>query len=432
MARQYRPLRGVRVLAFEAAFSLPAGTRTLSELGAEVVRISRPVRVSSNYITVVDGGGLGKPSVSINLKHEAGQALARDLAARADIVCNNFRPHVMAAFGLDYPALRARRPDIIVLQLTGYGSEQPWGDYPAYGPSVEAAGGLNLLTGAATDPPVRAGSGVFADQAGGRYAALALIAALEHRRRTGAGQFIDLSMCEAITHLTGDRALGTALTGALPARRGNRDAVAAPHGVYPCRGDDSWLALSVQTDAQWRALRTLLAASVLDDPALEDAAGRRAAHDTIDAAVRLWTQDRDKHEAAALLQAHGIPAGPVQSVSDIAFDPHLMARGAFAMVSHQRPILGHTAHPHLTTPWQATGRRRAPLPDIRDDGQDNAAVLRRWLGLRPRQVAALLRQGALLPLAEMQVDGTPPAPGAPHDPEFGERLGLPAAGEAAR
>ena len=434
---QFRPLRGVRILSFEAAFSLPAGTRTLAELGADVVQVSRPARVSGDYITVVDGNALSKSSLAVDLRHAEGQSLARRLALVADAVCNNFRPRVLRGYGLDPAALRAARPDLIWLQLSGYGTPGPWQDYPAYGPSVEAVGGMNALSGEADDPPVRVGSGVFADQASGRYAALALIAALERRRRTGQGAEIDLSMYESIVHLLGDRIVSGAARGAPPTRRGNRDAVHAPQGIYPCRSDergtlsdepqdaarrsslvahrsDQWLALTVATDAQWRALRELVGDDRLCDPTLERAEGRRAANDAIDAVIAAWTRGLEKNEAAALLQARGIAAGPVQAPGDLLYDPHLAARGAFSIVRHARPFVGAEAHPHLTTPWTARGSRRHALEDAPGDGAHNARVLRRWLGLRPAQVARLEREGALMAFRAYQpvppVGELPPSP----------------------
>jgi crotonobetainyl-CoA:carnitine CoA-transferase CaiB-like acyl-CoA transferase len=136
MRRAFRPLRGVRILSFEAAFSLPSGTRTLAELGADVVQVCRPARASGDYITVVDGNALSKASLAVNLRHPEGLALARRLALQADAVCNNFRPRVMRRYGLDADALRALNPELIVLQLSGYGTPGPWQDFPAYGPSV--------------------------------------------------------------------------------------------------------------------------------------------------------------------------------------------------------------------------------------------------------------------------------------------------------
>jgi crotonobetainyl-CoA:carnitine CoA-transferase CaiB-like acyl-CoA transferase len=428
--RQYLPLRGVRVLAFEAAFSLPSGTRTLAELGADVVRVGRPARGTprARYITVVDGGGLSKSSLSLNLGCEEGRDLARQLVARADVVCNNFRPRVMKRFGLDRDALWAIKPDLIILQLTGYGTPGPWQDFPAYGPSTEAAGGMNYLMGDEGDPPVRVGSGVFADQVGGRYAALALIAALVERRRTGRGRYIDLSMAEGITHLLGDAMLRAAATGRPPARHGNRDPHIAPQGIYPCRGTDEWIAISIVTPDQWRSLVDVIGDPALDREQYSTVAGRRREHDLIDARISAWTRGCTKHELAALLQERGIPAGPVQKTSDLPVDPHLIARGAFHPVRHRRPVLGYTAHPHLTTPWRATGHARAALRDYSGDGAENKPVLKRWLGLSARAVARMERAGVLQAAAWSPLPDLPAEPGVPVDPDFGARLGLPAEG----
>jgi crotonobetainyl-CoA:carnitine CoA-transferase CaiB-like acyl-CoA transferase len=235
----------------------------------------------------------------------------------------------------------------------------------------------------------------------------------------------------------------------MPARHGNRDPRIAPQGVYPCKDEggrmkdegrhsprlhpssfrlhpsDEWLALSVVTDAQWRALVDLIDDPVLRDPELGTVEGRRRCHDTIDRAIAAWTRTRDKRDAAALLQARGVPAGPVQKTSDLPFDPHLAARGAFHMVRHKRPILGYAAHPHLTTPWRATGRRRAALEDIHDEGEDNRRLLKRWLGLSAAEIRRLEREGALAPVREISVPAQPPPVGAPVFPDFAERLGLP-------
>lgn len=473
----FQPLRGARVLSFETAFSLPSGTRTLAELGAEVVRVGRLDHSTSDYINYVDGNAFSKLSLALNLQHAEGQALARRLVERADVVCNNFRPRVLERFGLGEADLRALKPGLITLQLSGYSATGGWRDYPAYGPSVEAAGGMNALSGGEDDPPVRVGSGVFADQASGRYAALALIAALERRQRTGEGQSIDLSMYESIVHLLGDAIVSTAKRAASPARRGNRDALYAPQGIYPCQGADEWLAVTVKTDAQWRAFRDLLTevypeereagaegaspcgvsaenastarfalptddprtalgaaddsgpCSLLQDPELDRAPGRRRRHDELDALIGSWTRRLEKNEAAALLQARGIPAGPVQKPGDLPFDPHLAARGAFSQVQHARPMLGATAHPHLTTPWQAAGRARHTLRDAPGDGAENARVLRRWLGLRAGEVARLERDGVLAPFRPFQLVPPTPATGAPVDPVFAARLGLPRAAD---
>jgi len=420
----YRPLRNVRILAFESAFSLPSGTRTLADLGAQVVRVGRPDIVAGPLTTQADGGRINKPALSIDLQTEAGRELTRRLVMASDAVCNNYRPRVMKRFALDYEALRKIKPDVIVLQLSGYGSGGPWGDFPAYGPSVEAAGGLNSLTGDESELPMRIGSGVFADQVGGRYAALALVAALERRRRTGEGQFLDVSMYEGIVHLIGEYIIAAALSQAPPRRYGNRDPLFAPQGVYPCAGEDEWVALSVETDDQWRALCRLLTDPRLQDPQMETAEERRCRADVIDAAIADWTGRHPKLEAAEMLQRAGIPGGPVQKVQDAPLDPQLEARGAFRAVRHRPPVLGYAAHPHLTLPWIVRGRGRPPLEDARYDGQDNVRILKKWLGLAPSEIKRLRAEGALLPIKRVEVTRDGAGLGR-LDPEFAQRLGLP-------
>ena len=424
MAR-FEPLKGVRVLSFEAAFSLPAGTRTLAELGAEVVQVSRPERVASDYITVVDGNALSKRMLALDLNKDEGRAIARRLALAADVVCNNFRPRVMERWELDAASLHALRPQLIVLQLSGYGATGPWRDYPAYGPSVEAAGGMNALSGSDRDPPVRVGSGVFADQAAGRYAALALVAALARRQLTGVGQYIDLSMYESIAHLLGDYLLGARLhPGTQPPRTGNRDPRFAPQGIYPCAGDDEWVAITVQNDQQWQALRDLLDEPLLRAPELEQLSCRWERHDSIDAVLSGWTRKLDKREAAFLLQAHGIAAGPVQKPRDLPLDPHLRARGSFSMVRHDEAVAGAQAHPHLTTPWQVVGGERHHLRDTTGDGADGDYVLQKWLNMKPGEIRRLRTAGVVLPFRRYRMAAPPVAPGTPVDADVLERLGL--------
>ena len=434
--RRYRPLRGIRVISFEAAFSLPAATRVLSELGADVVRVGRPAGDFPPFTHRTDGSALNKRSVSLNLQNEAGRALAFELAARADVVCNNFRPRFLRGIGLSYEALSARRTDIIMLQLSGYGTPGPWQDIGAFGPSVEAAGGMDTSIGAPTDPPTKVGSTVFADQTAGRYAALAIATALEWRRLTGQGRYIDLSMYEGIAHVLGDRIIGAARAGHAPARLGNRGTLCAPQGVYPCRGYDEWLALSVCSDAQWRALCRVLGGrssqDTIPDGLISAGLDRRAKeHDRIDRAIAAWSGLRTKEEAAELLQAQGVPAGPVQKVSDMPFDPQLRFRKAFQEVRHVEPVLGYKAHPHLTLAWRIAGFSRPPLEDARPDGADNRAVLRSWLGVSPRAVAGLEKSGALVPARLPSVPPGNPLPGVPVDPDFAERLGLEPAAEPA-
>jgi CoA:oxalate CoA-transferase len=246
--RTYKPLSGIKILSFELAFSLPAGTRALHDLGADVVRVSPPERQQDRYISVIDGVFHGKSCIAIDLTKEQGRDLAWQLAMQADVVCNNFRPHVMAKYNLDDKRLRRTKPELICLQLSGYGTPGPWSDFPAFGPSTEAAGGMNRLMVDESETPFRISSGVFADQLSGRYAALAITAALQNRQESGKGATIDLSMTACITHLLGEAMTKASLQDNMPEFRGNRDPRFVPQGIYRAEGSNEWISISITDD----------------------------------------------------------------------------------------------------------------------------------------------------------------------------------------
>lgn len=427
-AAAFRPLEGTRVLSFEAAASLPAGTRMLADLGADVVRIAERPASYPHHIRVFDSSLINKQSIRLDLKSDAGLALAKRLAAHADVVASNFRPPVMPRLGLSYEVLRELKPDLIVLQLSGYGTPGPWQDFPAYGPSVEAAGGMNAAMGERNEPPQRVGGGVFADTLGGRYAAMAIVAALLWRDQTGEGQWIDASMYEAIVSGVGDLVLEAAVTGRSPAKRGNRHDTWAPQGIYRCAGEDEWVAISVTSDAEWEALVSEVEDDRLGRAAFSSAEGRRAAHDEIDERIEAWARRRSKQQAAELLQSAGVPAGPVQKTSDLPVDPQYRARGFFQQVHHRQSLLGWQSHPHMTLPGRAIGHQRAPLSDHNPDGGTADAVLERWLGIDQREIDELRRVAAFGEAAQIMPEGVETSwfggRSARSDADFAERLEL--------
>ncbi len=422
-SRIYQPLKGIKVFSFELAFALPAGTRALSELGADVVRVSRRGgNPYARYMGVVDGVLYDKPSISIDLKTRVGSEIASALALEADVVCNNFRPGVLDKYGLSAARLRGVKPSLICLQLSGYGTPGPWSEFPAYGPSTEAAGGLNRLLVDEGEVPARIGSGVFTDQLAGRYAALATVVALKRKRETGEGTVIDLSMSECVTHLMGSLMVRSAMTGQVPTAERNRDPQYVPQGVYPCRGDDQWIAISVTSDSAWARLSEIVVGHDLDPDMSHTVRARR--HDDIDAVLSTWTVTHDKDELARQLQAGGIAAAPVRTVQDSVKDPQFQARGAITNVRHRKPILGYRAHPHPPIPWRLVGRRRKKLTGYRGGGQDNLTVLNRWLGYTREQVRELEKQGVLGPAASLDI-AEPPVRADRRDPDFGRKLELP-------
>ena len=419
--RTFKPLAGIKILSFELAFSLPAGTRALHDLGADVVRVSPPERQQDRYISVIDGVFHGKPCISIDLTLERGRHLAHDLALEADVVCNNFRPNVMPKYGLDGQSLRSRKPELVWLQLSGYGTPGPWSNFPAFGPSTEAAGGLNRLLADAGERPFRINTGVFADQLSGRHAALAVVAALRKRQQTGEGATIDLSMTACITHLLGQAMTRASLGESMPPFRGNRDPRFAPQGIYRAAGQDEWVSISVTSDAAWRRLSEIIADDRLDpNQTLE---GRRAAHDHIDAIIQSWTRGKSKDAVTEVLQQAGIAAAPVRTVADSALDPQFLARGSLQPVRHRKPKLGYKSHPHPPLPWRVVGRQRRRVTDYRHTGQDNARVLRNWLGIDEPEIAELHRSGVLSKEPPLNLQPREAIPN--RDPDYATKLGLP-------
>ncbi len=431
--KAWLPLKGVRVLSFELAFALPAGTKALYDLGAEVVRVTPPAREVEPYIGILDGVFQGKSCLSIDLTKEQGRSVAQALAKKADIVCSNFRPHVLHKYGLGAQTLREQHPRLITLQLSGYGTPGPYSDYPAFGPSTEAAGGLNRLLAGPDEIPIRIGSAVFSDQLAGRYAALAIVAALARRRQTGKGQSIDLSMTAGITHMLGQPVTEALRTGQMSKVPANRDRRFVPQGVYRAAtpdaksglNNDEWVAISVETDKQWRALYDLLADAKINLAQIDrdwDIDARWQHHDQIDALLNELGQQEGKDNLAERLQSVGVPAAPVRTTADQALDSNVRARQMLQMVKHRTPLLGYVAHPHPVLPWRISGRTRRRLTPNHHPGEDNARVLKDWLQMNAAGIKRLYQAGVLHEQAEQELKPRRRRPN--YDPEHAQKLGL--------
>lgn len=346
------PFAGVRVVDFTWAAAGPIATRYLASFGAEVIRIESahhrdPLRTLHPW---KDGSpGLdrsylwanynaGKLGVTLNLARAEGRALARRLIRAADVVAEAFTPGVMARWGLDYPTLVREQPDLVMLSTCQQGQTGPHAHYPGYGTLLSGLAGFYAVSGWPDREPAMI-YGAYTDFVACALGAVALLAALDHRRRTGQGQWIDLSQLEAGLQLLAPALLEEAVNGRTWGRRGNDDPEACPHGTYPCAGEETWVALGVETPAEWRALATLIGRSGWGpDPALASVAGRRARVREIDAAVAAWTRARDSEAAARLLQEAGVAAAPVASCADLHADPQLAHHGFFVRVEH--PVLG--------------------------------------------------------------------------------------------
>jgi benzylsuccinate CoA-transferase BbsF subunit len=370
------PLVGVRVADFTWIGAGSYTTKLLSDFGADVIKVETSTRLDSLRVTApfkdgkrgVNRSGYfadrntNKRSVQLNLKHPEGVALARALIARSDIVANNFSPGTMEKFGLGYADVAALKPDIIYLSMSMQGQKGPDSRYVGFGLTIGALTGLHYLSGPPDRPPAGTGTNYPDHVPNPCHAAFAVLAALLHRRRTGQGQFIDFAQTEPTISLIAPAVIDWTTNGRQQTRQGNAHWHAVPHGVYPCRGTDRWIAISVHTDLQWNTLVSVLG-GLPDDVAWQAEAGRRADVDRVEAWVVTRTRDRDAEALMAALQESGVPAGVVQNARDlIDHDPQLAHREHWTRLDH--PEMGKTlynAPPVRLSDTPASMRHPAPL-----------------------------------------------------------------------
>ncbi|MEV4548899.1 CaiB/BaiF CoA transferase family protein [Nonomuraea wenchangensis] len=401
------PLDGVNVWDASWVGVGPLTARYLAEYGATVVRTesTRSVDVLRNAPPFKDGvPGLNrsqffadynasKLGLGVDLSTDGGRRVAARLTAWADVVVEAFTPGVMDRLGLGYDRLRAVNPSLIMLSTSMNGQTGPRRGFAGFGTVLAAMSGYCELTGWPDRDP---GSpyGAYTDFIGQRFAAVAVLAALEHRDRTGEGQHIDLSQMETGLMFLAPELVDHQLTGHVATRDGNRDRAAAPHGVFPCLpegGRERWVAIAVTGDDQWTALRRALGEPAwAADPRLATLSGRKDQEDRLERALASWTSARTVAEVVGTLQPE-VPAGPVHDARGLQSDPQVAHRGYFRPQRH--PVMGmmpyEGAQAELSlTPYRVT--KAAPLL-----GEDNERVLTELLGFTADEVAALAAEGAV-------------------------------------
>jgi benzylsuccinate CoA-transferase BbsF subunit len=405
------PLRGVRVVDFTWLGAGPYTTRTLADHGAEVIRVESARRMdrlrilppfpdgdrgdSVNRSGYYADRNSNKLSVTLNLKQPEAVGLALRLIGRSDIVASNFTPGTMTKLGLGYEQARAARPDVIYLEMGMQGGYGPDASLVGYGQTVSALTGLYHLSGLPGRMPVGTGTNYPDHVPAPAHSAFAVLAALRHRRRTGEGQYIDLSQAETMVALLGPAILDHTVNGADPGPQGNRSPNAAPHGVYPCAGDDRWLALSAATDQEWRQLLGELGADELAaDPRFATGEDRHRNHDELDAELAARTRTRDAGELMTRLQERGVPAAVMQTYRDLVEDdPQLRHRGHFAVLDHPEtgPSVYNAPPDRLRGLTEPVMRTAAPL-----FGEHTREVCGRLLDLDDAEIDRLITEGVLV------------------------------------
>jgi crotonobetainyl-CoA:carnitine CoA-transferase CaiB-like acyl-CoA transferase len=399
MARR-APLAGIRVADFTWVWAGPFCTLQLAHLGAEVIRVETSTRLcvtrllppyprdmqpGPNRSGYFNQYNQGKRSITLDLKRPEAIEAARRLCAASDIVVENFAAGVMDRMGLGYEVLRGLRADIIMIALSGYGATGPDREKVSYGPAQVPLSGLSSVTGYRGFPPMHVGIS-YGDPTAGLHGAVAVLAALLHRARTGAGQYIDLSQWETSMAVLPEAIIAWTMNGTQPARDGNRDPHMAPHGVFRAAGEDRWIAVAVEDDAAWvRLAATIGRPELATDARYATVVGRKRHEEELEGILGEWTRQRSPEEATAMLQAAGIAAFTAATNRDLAEDPHLNARGFFVELTH--PEVG--VRRHIGVPWRMSAsdaRVRRPAPCL---GADTDAVLGEVCGYSAAEIARL-------------------------------------------
>ncbi len=407
-------LDGLRILDLSQVAAGPYATMFLGFMGAEVIKLESCSRMDINRGRARPGPGdprvypggepgerpwnrtahhvhrnINKLSLTLDLATSRGKELFLDLARVCDVLVENYRGSVMDRLGLGYDAVSHANPQLIYLKISSQGASGPEANYGSLGSTLEQTAGLASITGYADGLPLMTNE-VYPDPVVGILSFGAVMAALRRRRRTGRGCLVDLSQREVTTMLLGEGVLDFSVNGRVAGPMGNRHRDMAPQGVYPCLGEDMWVAVSVSSQEEWLGLCRVIGRPELGiDPRFVNRDSRQSNQEALDSIISSWTQDRDHYQVMHLLQAQGVPAAPVLKASEIIVEPHLEARGFWDVVDH--PEAG--TYKQTTTPWVLSKSPRRPSVPAPGLGEHNFRVLNGLLGLAPSEIDDLVLSG---------------------------------------
>jgi benzylsuccinate CoA-transferase BbsF subunit len=398
------PFDGLKIVSFAWAVVGPMTMRYFADYGATVIRIETSRRPDlARSLLPIKGGrpGLNRSgyfnyfnanilSMSLNMENPVAIDLAKSLIAQADVVLENFTPGVMEKWGLGYEQVKQLKSDIIMVRQSGFGTYGPYVHQPAFGMILAAIAGLPNFIGWPDGSPLPVGISAYTDYIGPRFASAALIAALDHRNKTGKGMFLDISHFETTIYFLLPAVLDYVSNGRKPKRIGNASHSTAPHGVYRCRGEDRWCAIAVSNEEEWKSFCTVTdQPELMEDPRFRTTPDRIRNRDELDRRVNEWTAYLTAEEVMVKLQKAGIPAGVVKNGADVYNDPQLRHRGYFWELMH--PEMGsftHLGQSFVLSKTPAEARR--PSPRL---GEHTEMICREFLNISGDEFALLSQRG---------------------------------------
>jgi crotonobetainyl-CoA:carnitine CoA-transferase CaiB-like acyl-CoA transferase len=391
------PLAGVKILDLFWILAGPGATRMLADYGAEVIHVESTAHLDTlrvippyQYANPHPEGAGGfqcananKLGITLDLASPEGREIALELVRRSDVVTESFAPGVIDHYGLGWETLHDVKPDLVMISSCLLGQSGPWRDLTGFGNLAAAITGFQQLACWPSSPPAGPYA-AYTDFIGVRYNALAILAALEYRDRTGLGQYIDMAQGEAALHFLAPAFLDYGVHGRVPPPRGNTDRELHPHGIFPCAGDDAWAAIAVRGERDWRALCGAIGRG--------DLLPRREDRELVDAAITEWTRARTPAEVEGALQSAGVPAHAVLDMPGLFACPQLQHRGHFVEIAHE--VFGTTTI-ESSRLRLSRSRERVPERGAIGFGRDNRHVLETVLGYPPERVADLTARGVL-------------------------------------
>lgn len=398
-----KTMQDIRVLDFTIAFAGPYATRYLAELGAEVIKVESMkfaggTSEAAEFRLQHPGGRTGnfneinrsKRSVALDLHFAEAQQVALELVKKSDVVIDNFSPGTLQKWNLGYDDIKKVKPDIIMVEMPGFGSSGPYGHYVSLGQTLTSYCGMMRLWGHPSSPENMRSKIAHPDWVAAAHSVTAILASLYHRDQTGLGQYIELPQIETAATMMGAAFLDYFVNGRVAEPIGNHHSSFAPYNSYPCEGDNRWCVIAVETDKQWKSLIQVTEINEwADDPRFKDRFGRKSHEMAIDKRLSEWTRSHSPSQIMYLLQKVGVPAGLVQDAEDLYRDYHLREKGY--LVEVDQPFTGRVVNPGATI-------RLGGLPEVKPRGapflgQDNEYVYSELLGLSAKTIKEYTDQG---------------------------------------